>query len=513
MSPSRRRSRRHRRGLHPLAVALLVIMAAAFITFFAFNRGLPFVHHYTLHAVVSNSVNVRSDSPVRIAGIDVGSVQNVSPEGQASKITFTMNSVGLPVHRDATVRIRDRLFLEGGYYLQLDPGTPAAPLLHDGDTIPLQQTSSPVQFYKVLSTFDVATRASLKGVLDTFNQAFSNPPGHPLSDSGAGGFKQAVPQLTPTLKDVALITRALRGTQVGDLERLLSSASAVTSTVAASDPSLADLVRSLNRTSSALAASDGALAQSVSGLDQTLQVAPRALAAVDHALPPTVALAVALDPSLKLAPPILVSVTGAVRQLARVVAPAERSGLLTTLRATFQQFPSILHQLAVVFPITKQVTDCLRTHVVPVLRQQAPDGSLSSGHPIWQDFVHFLPGLSGASGSFDANGPYTRVLAAAGTNSLDGPTLPGGLGKIVGGAPPGNSTVTGARPAWIGDLTAPDFRPDARCAAQRVPSLAARTAPSDLHAAGSGSPLPIPLTKLRADLAANQATAGALSKP
>jgi virulence factor Mce-like protein len=475
-------------------VSAIVIALTAFITFFAFNGGLPFVHHYTLHAIVNNSVNVRSESPVRVAGIDVGSVQNVTPDGQASKITFTMDSQGLPVHKDATLRIRDRLFLEGGYYLELDPGTPSAPLMHDGDTIPLQQTSSPVQFYKVLSTFDVATRASLKSVLDTFNQAFSNQPGHPLSDSGAGGLKQAAPQLTPTLKDVAWITRALRGTQPGDLERLLSSASSVTSTVAGSDPSLADLVTSLNRTSTALVASDGALGQSLVGLDQTLQQAPRALTAIDHALPPTVNLAIALDPSLKVAPPILDKVIGAVRQLAKIVAPAERGDLLTTMKATFEQFPSILHQLAVVFPITKQVTDCLRTHVVPVLEREVPDGSLSTGRPVWQDFVHFLPGVAGASGNFDANGPYTRVLAAAGTNSLDGPNLPG-VGKIISGAPTGNTTLTGARPAWIGDLTAPDFRPDAPCASQRVPSLASSVAPSDLKpsSGGGGSPLPLPL--------------------
>src|SRR5205085_2480 len=83
--------------------------------------------------------------------------------------------------------IRDRLFLEGGYYLELDPGTPPAPDLHDGDTIPMSQTSTPVQFYQVLSTFDVAARASLRQLLDTLNQGFSPQPGQPLSDSGAAG--------------------------------------------------------------------------------------------------------------------------------------------------------------------------------------------------------------------------------------------------------------------------------------------------------------------------------------
>ena len=88
------------------------------------------------YAVVNNSVNVRQDSPVRIAGIDVGTVSGASRRtGQTSKIAFTMRRNGLPVHTDATIRIRDRLFLEGGYYLELDPGSPSAPVarrrLHD----------------------------------------------------------------------------------------------------------------------------------------------------------------------------------------------------------------------------------------------------------------------------------------------------------------------------------------------------------------------------------------------
>jgi phospholipid/cholesterol/gamma-HCH transport system substrate-binding protein len=498
--------RRHR--LHPLVISAIVILATAFVTYYAFNGGLPFIHRFTLYAVVNNSVNVRSDSPVRIAGIDVGKVDGVSPAGRASKIQFTVSGNGLPIHSDATIRIRDRLFLEGGYYLELDPGSPSAPVLHDGDTIPQSQTETPVQFYNVLSTFDVATRTSLKNLIDTLNQGFSPQPGQPQSASGAGGLKAAIPQLKPTLKDTAWITRALHGTQPGDIETLLSSASSVTGTLARNERQLVELITALNRTSGALAASDGSLAQSISGLDQTLQVAPGALSAVDHALPPLANLATALDPSLKIAPPIVDKVTAAVRELAAVVAPAERAGLLTSLKATFQQFPTILSELAIAFPITKQVTDCLQTHVIPILTSQVPDGPLSTGRPVWQDFVHFLPNVGGASGSFDANGPYTRVLAGAGTNSLTGGTLGNipGLGQLVGTAPPGSSSLLGARPSWVGGLTPSDFRPDVPCATQAVPSLGAPAASADFRAARSSAPGPAAVARARAEIGSGTVT-------
>lgn len=468
--------------MHPAAIALLAVSAVLFVTYYAFNQGLPFVHHYTLYALVNNSVNLRADSPVRIAGIDVGSVQGVSPAGRATRVAFTVQSNGLPIHRDATIRVRDRLFLEGGYYLELDPGTPGASTLHDGDTIPESQTSTPVQFYKVLSTFDAATRQSLRQVLLTLNRGFSPSPGKPLADSGAGGLKRAIPELTPVLKDTAIITRALRGTSPGDLARLLSSASQVTGTLQDNSAQLADLVTGLDRSATALQSSDGALGQSLVGLDQTLRAAPPALSAVDQALPPLDNLAGALGPSLRVAPPILSRLISTVRELARVVGPAERGPLLSSLRATFAQFPSILSQLAIVFPITKQVTDCLQNHVLPVFRRIVPDGSLSTGRPVWQDFLHFLPGLAGASSSFDANGPWTRALLGTGSNTVGLGVLGSrsGVGQLVGTAPPGGGSLLGARPSWVGDLKPSYFRPDVRCSTQPVPSLASPTAAADL---------------------------------
>lgn len=509
---------RRRRRLHPLAITVPVLLVVVAITFYAFNQGLPFVHHFTASAVVSNSVNVRSGDPVRIAGIDVGAVTAVQPAGDGSRITFTLDANGLPVHRDATIRIRDRLFLEGSYYLDLNPGTTGAPMLKDGGAIPESQTQSPVQFYQVLSTFDVATRANLTSLIGSLAQGFGPGRGTPLSSSGAAGLRSTAPELKPTLTDVALVARALRGTQPGDVGRLLSSASQVTGTLGASSSQLADLVSGLDVSSRALVASDGALAQSIGGVDETLRVAPPALRAIDHALPPVTRLAIALDPSLKVAPPLVRGLTRTVTQLASVLGPMQRGRLIESLKTTFEQLPSALSELGRAFPITKQVTDCLRTHVTPLLSQTVPDGALSTGRPVWQDFVHFLPGVAGASGNFDANGPYTRVLASAGDNTLTGgaggllgtlggvlgglgSTLGNTLGSLVGTAPPGGTPLLGARPQWVGALTSSDFRPDVPCTTQAVPSLVSSTAAVRMHAVHSPAAPPLTRSELRAMVA------------
>jgi phospholipid/cholesterol/gamma-HCH transport system substrate-binding protein len=473
-----RRGGRRRRQLHPLVIALAVIAAVAAVTFYAFNLGLPFGHNFTLYARVSNSYNVRGGDPVRIDGVDVGAVQGVSAAGRASRIAFSLDRSALPIHRDATIRIRDRLFLEGSYYLQLDPGTPEAPTLPDGGTIALARTSGPVQLYQFLSQFTTATRRNLVGTVEGLAQGFGAARGQGLSQSGAAGLKALAPQLAPLFQDTAIVTRSLRGTEPFDLPRLLRSARNLTGTLAANSGQLVGLINGLDRTSTALASSDGALAHSIRGLDQTLVATPPALRAIDGALPAVDRLARALDPSLVKAPPILDHLTTIVNRLSGVLAPSERASLLTALRATFKQLPNILTNLAQAFPIGNQVTTCFITHIIPILVQKVPDGSLSSGNTVLQDFMHFLPGVAGASGSFDANGPYTRFLAGAGDNTLTG-SFGGG---IVGTAPPGGGSIEGARPHWIGDLQPGDFRPDVPCATQKLPSLSTDTAASDLRA-------------------------------
>jgi virulence factor Mce-like protein len=517
MSPVRRRSRKaagRRGGIHPLAVASLTIFLTAFVIFYAFNQGLPFVQRFTLHAYVNNSVAVRSNDPVRIAGIDVGHVQSTSPAGRATVINFTVDDHGQPVHKDATIRIRSRLFLEGGYYLELDPGSPSGPVLPDGGNIPMSQTASPVQFYNVLSTFDIAARKSLEDLLNNLNDGFSfvDSRGQPVANPGAVGLKHAIPQLTPVLKDIAWVTRALHGTHPGDVQTLLSTASDVTTTLSHNSAQLTDLLTSLSAASSALAAADGALAQSVSGLDQTLRVAPASLTAIDRALPPTANLGLALEPSLKLAPPLLDGLTTAVTQLAAVVAPTARGQLLTSLRTTFQQFPDLLTKLARVFPITQSVTDCLRTHITPVLSSVVPDGALTTNRPAWQDFVHFAPHLASSVQNFDANGPWIRFLAGAGTNTLSLGNLPI-VGQLLGSSLPGGSagsTLVGARPQWVHQLGPGAFQPGVPCASQKLPSLTSPTAAPDLGSRSTPAAQALSPDQLRSAIAraANATTAG-----
>ena len=72
---------------------------------------------------------------MRIAGVEVGKVKKVeAQEGtDDAVVTMSIDESGLPLHEDATAKIRPRIFLEGNFFVDLQPGTPGAPELDDGD--------------------------------------------------------------------------------------------------------------------------------------------------------------------------------------------------------------------------------------------------------------------------------------------------------------------------------------------------------------------------------------------
>ena len=78
----------------------------------------------------------------------------------AAVVTMNINTNGLPIHADATAKIRPRLFLEGNFYVDLHPGTPSAPIaVLRRDAAGRADTSGPVQLDRVLVVADTRTRA------------------------------------------------------------------------------------------------------------------------------------------------------------------------------------------------------------------------------------------------------------------------------------------------------------------------------------------------------------------
>ena len=62
---------------HRIRNALILIALVIVGTYLAWTKSIPFQSHFELHAVFKNAANIRKDSPVRIAGVNVGKVESV----------------------------------------------------------------------------------------------------------------------------------------------------------------------------------------------------------------------------------------------------------------------------------------------------------------------------------------------------------------------------------------------------------------------------------------------------
>ena len=168
---------RHYRGPVPWVFGLAIVVLLAIGVYLAFAKELPFGDKgYELTATFENAATLRETSPVRIAGVNVGEVTAVEADGEAAKVTFTVDEEGQPIHTDAEVEIRPRLFLEGNFFLDLSPGSPSAPELASGDDIPITQTATAVQLDEVLTALQAPQRRGLQRLLEGYGTALTYEP-------------------------------------------------------------------------------------------------------------------------------------------------------------------------------------------------------------------------------------------------------------------------------------------------------------------------------------------------
>ena len=97
--------RKKRKGMPPFLAGLLTLVVLGIGSYLGFTKSIPFRHHYTLQAVFPSANNIRPGSPVRIAGVNVGKVTDVTRDGNMAEVTFTVDDQGLPIHKDATITI------------------------------------------------------------------------------------------------------------------------------------------------------------------------------------------------------------------------------------------------------------------------------------------------------------------------------------------------------------------------------------------------------------------------
>ena len=449
--------RRSDPGVSPFKAGVLALVLIAVFGYFGFTKANPFSNPYELKAVVDEARNLQARSAVRIAGVDVGRVTKVEAipgSAPAARVTMELREDALPLREDAELRVRPRIFLEGNYFVDLKPGSPSAPELEDGDTLPRSQTSAAVSTSEVLGVLQSDVRTDLRTLLFELGT-------QGLVGGGAEGFNRAVPYFLPAYRRSALANDALLGEDPSrDQQRLLRGQQRTLAALSSDPDALQELVTDLNTTAGALARQDVALEQSVPALRDTLRVAMPALDSLNAALPTLRAFAREALPGVRSSAPTLDVGTPWLRQQRALMSESELRGVARSLRETVPSLVSLNRSGIGLLDQGRALASCTNTVLTPFSRSPIPSAEPgNSGHEVRRQVFRGLVGLAGESRNNDANTPYFHIQTVKPSNlaAANG-------GRLEPLAPP-NPNVP------------PVHRPDVPCETQEPPNLDAPDGP------------------------------------
>ena len=438
-------------------IALVLILVA---TYFAFTRANPFANPFEVEAVFETANNLKAKSPVRIAGIEVGKVTKVEPVGDrgAARVTMQIEDDGQPIHRDAELRIRPRIFLEGNFFVDVEPGSPSAPVLEDGDVIPANQTGTPVQFNELLAVLQSDVRSDLQ----TFLQEYSKG----LREGGAEGFRNSIRYWERAYRNSAIANDATLGTEEHDLSRLVRGQGRTFRALSRNEQALRDLITNFNITAAAFAREDEALEATIPALRDLLENGMPALASLNAALPSLSAFARDALPATRSSLPTINASLPFVRQARRLVSEPELRGLTRDLRPTVPALARLNRESIALFEEQRALSSCQNNVLLPWSRTPIPHPNFPEidGMPFYQTGPRGLVGLAGESRLHDANSPIQRAAFMAGVQELATVTDEGE--RVFGTS---ILPIFGTRPARPDKR--PAHRPDVPCETQEPPNM------------------------------------------
>jgi phospholipid/cholesterol/gamma-HCH transport system substrate-binding protein len=479
------RTRRHTPRRSNAFIGLMAAIVAALIMYFGFTKDIPFTHGYILKAQFTSANSIRPNSPVRIAGVEVGKVKSIDPvEGSnAALLTMELKDSALPLHRNATAKIRPRIFLEGNFFVDLKPGTPDAPKLSSGDTIAITQTSTPVQLDQVLTSLQSDSRQDLQHVLEGLDTALNakpapgeDTPALAQGQSAAESFNDSLDDAPTAERSTAQVLEALLGTEPDrDLARLIRGTGRTATELDRYENQLKDLITNFNDTTATFASESTNLRSTIRELAPTLRNANRAFDSLNAAFPPTRAFATEIRPGVRETPATIQAAFPWIAQADALMGKQELGGLAEELSPATVDLARLIDRATELLPQTDLASKCLRDVVLPAGDLVVKD-EFNTGEENYKEFFYALVGIAGEGQNFDGNGMYVRFQTGGGSQTLSlGPNSTN-LGELFGNfiqAPLGN------RPYYPGKR--PPYKPEVPCYTQPLPDVngpaAAKSAP------------------------------------
>ncbi|MGX6447089.1 MlaD family protein, partial [Patulibacter sp. S7RM1-6] len=463
MSPRRSRPVRHKTFKQTvrsnvrwgLGAILLAVLAA----YLAFGGPVPWGGARQMHVLTRDAGSLRpgAATKVRVAGVDVGNVSRIEPlKGKPgiTDITVDLEKDAPAIREDATVKIRPRLFLEGNFFLDVQPGTPGAKVLADGGSLPPGATTLHVASDEVFAAFDAQTRKNFQGTLKALGQG--------LQDGGAESFNRLLRVTPPALADITTVAAAARGQQDGDLRRLVRETGGVLRNLQEHEDGLRGTITQGRAVFDTFAAAQYDLRATMRQVDVTTRELMPQLTRIIDGIPEARALVRDARPLARQLPDTLDLANPALNALLVFARSKDVQGLTAELRPTLATLSRITEPLGQVADDLRPVGKCLTDNLLPVLNGVVPDGKLTTNTKAYEELVDSFTGLGATTANFDSNGPWTRYLLGLGDQLIS--TSDGGQ-ALEGRA---DQPIVGSTPA---PTKTPPLRPDVPCETQSVPSL------------------------------------------
>jgi phospholipid/cholesterol/gamma-HCH transport system substrate-binding protein len=469
-------------GLSSFAIGVIAVLIIVAGSYLAYTKQLPFTGpSYKIHAVFDNAATLRPDSPVRIAGVNVGKVTSVERKGENVEATFYIDDAGRPIHTDAEVDIRPRLFLEGNFFLDVDPGSPSAPELENDGTVPITQTAVAVQLDEILTTLQSDDRQNLKALLEGFGTALNHQPTAAedvtqdpdvQGESAATAIQQSFRYGGAAGKNSAIVNEAFLGTQPHDLSKLIAAQRRVFGELLSREEQLKDLITNFNTFTGALASESGNLSETVRLLAPTLEEARPSLLHLNQSFPQLRAFARDLRPGIRELPSTINAAEPWLRQADPLLGRNELGGIASKLEASTPKLAKTTHASKKLLVQTELTSNCFSNVVEPagnvVIDTAGGAYPFSTGQSNFHEFFYGAADQAGESQSYDGNGSFVRFQTGGGPNQVRiqqrGPASPNNFLYGNNIAAPG-----GVRPGLNGGK--PPYRPDFPCDQNPVPDI------------------------------------------
>ncbi|MGN6721861.1 MAG: MCE family protein [Marmoricola sp.] len=243
-------------SLRAVVAALVVALCAGLLSSCGFSSGK------TIYAQFSTAAGVFVGNDVGVLGVPVGKVTAVTPEGQYVLVKMEVNS-DQPIPAGATAVVVSRS-VATDRYVELTPVYTGGAQMHDGATIKVDRTQTPVEFDQVLNT------------IGNFADQIS----------GSGGQKDAIgrflgAQATALAGRGELINRAITslGAAVNGISAQRSNATStlvaldkLTSTLASNQGTIREFVQQVSKASALLAAERNNFKDAISSATKMIAV-------------------------------------------------------------------------------------------------------------------------------------------------------------------------------------------------------------------------------------------------